>query len=163
MLIIILLGLRSEQHAQENSCSPHFIITVTICILAVFFSHLILFIRTKLNCKVTTVYIGYVELDRTIPSRSTPERFNMVHLIQAVQHSSVRCGKHLHQPGNHFRTFFAVGVQGISQRFYGSYGLEGKAVAFLWHAEILVVSENVRIPKHPYLQAFVVKHAVYIM
>ena len=46
--------------------------------LAVFFSHLILFIRTKLNCKVTTVYIGYVELDRAIPSRSTPELFNMV-------------------------------------------------------------------------------------
>ena len=42
------------------------------------FSHLILFIRTKLNCKVITVYIGYVELDQTIPSRSTPERFNMV-------------------------------------------------------------------------------------
>ena len=33
----------------------------------------------------------------------------------------------------------------------------------LWHAEILVASENVRIPKHSYLQAFVVKHAVYIM
>ena len=131
----------------------------------IFYSHLILFIRTKLNCKVTTVYIGYVELDRTIPNRSTPEWFNMVHLIQAVQHSSVRCGKHLHKPGNRFdlRTFFAVGVQGISQRFYGSYGLEGKAVAFLWHAEILVASENVRIPKHSYLQAFVVKHAVYIM
>ena len=46
--------------------------------LAVFFSHLILFIRTKLNCKVITVYIGYVKLDRTIPSRSTPEWFNMV-------------------------------------------------------------------------------------
>ena len=56
-----------------------------------------------------------------------------------------------------------MGVQGISQRFYGSYGLEGKVVAFLWHAEILVASENVRIPKHSYLQAFVVKHAVYIM
>ena len=56
-----------------------------------------------------------------------------------------------------------VGVQGISQRFYSSYGLEGKAVAFLWHVEILVASENVRIPKHSYLQAFVVKHAVYIM
>ena len=42
------------------------------------FSHIILFIRTKLNCKVTIVYIGYVELDRTIPSRSTPEWFNMV-------------------------------------------------------------------------------------
>ena len=51
-----------------------------------------------------------------------------------------------------------VGVQGISQRFYGSYGLEGKV-----HAKILVASENVRIPKHSYLQAFVVKHAVYIM
>ena len=89
----------------------------------------------------------------------------MVHLTQAVQHSSVRCGKHLHQPGNRFdlRTFFAVGVQGISLRFYGSYGLEGKAVAFLWHAEVLVASENVRISKHSYLQAFVVKHAVYIM
>ena len=41
-----------------------------------------------------------------------------------------------------------MGVQGNSQRFYGSYGLEGKAVAFLWHAEILVASENVRILKH---------------
>ena len=60
--------------------------------------------------------------------------------------------------GNHFhlRMFFAVGVQGISQRFYGSYGLE------VWHVEILVASENVRIPKHYYLQAYVVKHA-YIM
>ena len=67
--------------------------------------------------------------------------------------------------GNWFdlRTFFVVGVQGISQRFYSSYGLEGKAVAFLWHAEILVASEDVRIPKHSYLQTFVVKHAVYIM
>ena len=60
-------------------------------------------------------------------------------------------------------THDSVYVQGISQRFYGSYGLEGKALAFLWHAEILVASENVRIPKHSYLQAFVVKHAVYIM
>ena len=31
------------------------------------------------------------------------------------------------------------------------------------HAEILVASDNVRIPKHSYLQAFVVKHAEYIM
>ena len=33
----------------------------------------------------------------------------------------------------------------------------------LWHVEILMALENVRIPKHSYLQAFVVKHAVYIM
>ena len=33
----------------------------------------------------------------------------------------------------------------------------------VWHVKILVASENVRIPKHSYLQAFVVKHAVYIM
>ena len=39
----------------------------------------------------------------------------------------------------------------------------GFLLGTLWHAEILVVSENVRIPKHSYLQAFVVKHAVYIM
>ena len=39
----------------------------------------------------------------------------------------------------------------------------GFLLGTLWHAEILVASENVRIPKHSYLQAFVVKHAVYIM
>ena len=77
----------------------------------------------------------------------------------------MRCGKPLHQPVNRFdlSTFFAVGVQEISQRLYGPYGLEEKAIAFLWHAEILVASENVRILEHSYLQAFVVKHAVYIM
>ena len=119
--------------------------------LAVAFSHFILFITTKLNCKVTTVYIGYVELDQTRPtSLAGPLQSGLtwLSLIQVVQHSSVRYGTHLHQPGNHFdlRTFFVVGVQGISQRFYSSYGLEGKAVAFLWHAEILVASEKVRIP-----------------
>ena len=39
----------------------------------------------------------------------------------------------------------------------------GFLLGTLWLAEILVVSENVRIPKHSYFQAFVVKHAVYIM
>ena len=39
----------------------------------------------------------------------------------------------------------------------------GFLLGTLWHAEILVASENVRTPKHYYLQAFVVKHAVYIM
>ena len=39
----------------------------------------------------------------------------------------------------------------------------GFLIGTLWHAKILEASENVRIPKHSYLQAFVVKHAVYIM
>ena len=39
----------------------------------------------------------------------------------------------------------------------------GFLLRILWHAEILVASENVRIPKHSYLLAFVVRHAVYIM
>ena len=61
----------------------------TIRILAVFFSHLILFIRTKLNCKVTTVYIRYVELDRTIPAGPLQSGSTRFSLIQAVQHNSV--------------------------------------------------------------------------
>ena len=34
-----------------------------------------------------------------------------------------------------------------------SYGLEGKAIAFLWHAEILVAARNARPPSISYLQA----------
>jgi len=48
-----------------------------------------------------------------------------------------------------------VGVQEISQRFSGSYGLEGKTVAFL-------ALENAReSPSILYLQALVAKHDVY--
>ena len=39
----------------------------------------------------------------------------------------------------------------------------GFLLGTLWHVEILVASENISIPKLSYLQAFVVKHAVYIM
>ena len=39
----------------------------------------------------------------------------------------------------------------------------GFLLGTLWHVEILVASENIRIPKDSYLQAFVAKHAVYIM
>ena len=78
----------------------------------IFFSHLILFIRTKLNCKVTTVYIGYVELDQTIPSRSTPERFNRVQFDISSSTSFSAMRQTFTPPGNHLdlRTFFVMSV-----------------------------------------------------
>ena len=59
-----------------------------------------------------------------------------------------------------------VDVQGISQKFLP---FSFSIVPVAWrektgtHAELLVDSENARIPKHSYLQVFTVKHAVYIM
>ena len=40
------------------------------------------------------------------------------------------------------------------------YGLEGKAIAFPWHSEILVAAKNARPPSISYLQAHFKKHAV---
>ena len=40
---------------------------------------------------------------------------------------------------------------------YGSYGLDGKVVAFLWPIRILVEYYN---PTNSYLQAILVKHTV---
>ena len=56
-----------------------------------------------------------------------------------------------------------VGVQGTryKQVFLPyvciSYGLEGTAVAFLWHAEIQWLPGEFRIPKYFYLQAILEK------
>ena len=55
-----------------------------------------------------------------------------------------------------------MGVQGsFLDTDWLSYGLEGKAIAFLWHAEILVAAKNARPLSISYLQAhFKKEHAV---